>query len=247
MPHGFEVFNSSGIKVIDSDSPCLVLAQKTSITAWTGAIGDLGSVQTISITYNGRSDSVPVPVIYTSPSLHGSTYVAGIVRVSRSGNSWTYLVGIAYGMGISAPSPSGGTFLLIYDRPGPVASGSGRGLVVYDAAGLVTFAGPISPTDGAILKPVGLENVTFAAGTYGAMASFLRIEDNYDYSQNTDQTYTLIVREFCFGATITSTGVGNTEIESANYVAANSSGGGNGTLNYGINQDIIVVNLAGSV
>jgi hypothetical protein len=247
MPVGFEVFNANGVKVVDNTFPCLALAQKTSITAWTGTFGDLGSVDTVSISYSGTADSVPVPVIYAAPATHSSA-VIGIVRSSRSGNTWTYIIGIAYPEGTTRPSPSGSVFLLIYDRPLAAAGSSGRGLEIFDSAGLLIFAGPTSPTNGAHLKPVGLSAATLPTGPkYAAIASYIRVETQYDYSQNTDQTWTLAIREDVEGAYIQATTVTTSSFLAASFINLNSGGGSGFTEFYGVIQDPIAADVTGSV
>jgi hypothetical protein len=247
MPVGFEVFNSSGVKIIDNLSPCLALAQKTSVTAWTGTFGDLNSVQTISISYAGTANSTPVPVVYANPSIH-SAAVIGIVRSSRSGNTWTYILGIAYPEGTTPPSPSGSVFLLIYDRPLAASASVNRGIEVYSDTGLLIFAGPISPTNGAHLKPVGLAGATLPSGPkYAAIASYLRVEDIYDYSQNTDFTWTLSIRENVEGCSIQSTSIQTSSILAASFVDLDSGGGSSFSSFYGVIQDPVVANVTGSV
>lgn len=247
MPVGFEVFNSSGVKIIDNLSPCLALAQKTSVTAWTGTFGDLNSVQTISISYAGTANSTPVPVVYADPSIH-SDGVIGIVRSSRSGNTWTYILGIAYPEGTTPPSPSGSVFLLIYDRPLAASGSVNRGIEVYSDAGLLIFAGPISPTNGAHLKPVGIAGLTLPSGPkYAAIASYLRVEDIYDYSENTDLTWTLSIRENVEGCSIQSTSIQTSSILAASFVDLDAGGGSNFTSFYGVIQDPVAANVTGSV
>jgi hypothetical protein len=248
MPVGFEVFNANGVKVVDNQSPCLALAQKTAVTSWTGTFGDLNSVQTISVSYAGSANSTPVPVVYANPSIH-SNGVIGIINSSRSGNTWTYLLGIAYPEGTTPPSPNGSVFLLIYDRPLVVPGSSGRGIEVYDAAGLLIFAGPISPTNGAHLKPVGLAGTTLPSGPkYAAIGSYLRIENIYDYSQNTDQTWTLSIRENVEGCSIQSTNIQATgSILTASFINLNSGGGSSFSSFYGILQDPVAADVTGTV
>lgn len=248
MPVGFEVFNSSGVKVVDNESPCLALAQKTSVTAWTGTFGDLNSVQTISVSYAGTANSTPVPVVYLDPATH-PTAVIGIINSSKSGNTWTYLLGIAYPEGTAPPSPSGSVFLLIYDRPLAASASVNRGIEVYNDAGLLIFAGPISPTDGAHLKPVGLAGDTLPSGPkYAAIASYLRVQNIYDYSQNTDQTWTLSIREDVEGCSIQATSIQATgSILTASFIDLNSGGGSNFTNFYGIIQDPVAANVTGTV
>lgn len=248
MPAGLEVFNADGVKIIDNQSPCLSLAQKTAVTSWTGTFGDLNSVQTISVSYAGTANSTPVPVVYANPSIHSSG-VIGIINSSRSGNTWTYLLGIAYPEGITPPSPNGSVFLLVYDRPLEVAGSSGRGIEVYSDTGLLIFAGPISPTNGAHLKPVGLAGVTLPSGPkYAAIGSYLRVENIYDYSQNTDQTWTLSIRENVEGSSIQATNIQATgSILTASFVDLNSGGGSSITTFYGIIQDPVVANVTGTV
>ena len=248
MPVGFEVFNVNGVKVIDTQSPCLALAQKTAVTAWTSTFGDLNSVQTISVSYVGSANSTPVPVVYANPSIH-SNGIIGIISSSRSGNTWTYLLGIAYPEFTTPPSPNGSVFLLIYDRPLVVSGSSGRGIEVYDASGLLIFAGPISPTNGAHLKPVGLAGATLPSGPkYAAIGSYLRVENIYDYSENTDQTWTLSIRENVDGCNIQSTNIQATgSILTASYINLESGGGSSSTTFYGIIQDPVVANVTGTV
>lgn len=248
MPVGLEVFNADGVKVIDNQSPCLALAQKTAVTAWTGTFGDLNSVQTISISYVGSANSTPVPVVYANPSIH-SNGVVGIITSSRSGNTWTYILGIAYPEGTTLPSPNGSIFLLIYDRPLPIGGSSNRGIEVYSDASLLIFAGPISPTNGAHLKPVGLAGATLPSGPkYAAIGSYLRVENIYDYSQNTDQTWTLAIRENVEGCSIQATNIqASGGILTASFVNLNSGGGSSYTSFYGIIQDPVVANVTGTV
>jgi hypothetical protein len=248
MPVGFEVFNANGVKVIDNQSPCLALAQKTSVTAWTGTFGDLNSVQTISISYAGTANSIPVPVVYADPAIH-SAGVIGIINSSRSGNTWTYLLGVAYPEGATPPSPSGSVFLLIYDRPLAASGSSGRGIEVFSDTGLLIFAGPISPTNGAHLKPVGLAGATLPSGPkYAAIGSFLRVEDIYDYTLNTDLSFTLTIQERVEGSSIQATSVqASGSILAASFVELDSGGGTSGTTFYGVVQDPVAANVTGTV
>lgn len=248
MPAGFEVFNASGVKIIDNLSPCLALAQKTSITAWTGTAGDLNSVSTVTISYTGTANSVPVPVVYADPAVHGANFVIGVMSQTRSGNTWTYIIGIAYDEGTTVPSPSGSVFFLVYDRPKFTSGAAGSGIEVFDSAGLIIFAGPASPTNGAILKPAGLANTTLASGPkYAAIASFLKIEDIYDYTLNTDLTFTLTIREFATGARMTSTGIVTDETLSATFIELDSGGGTGSTTLYGVNQDPVAADVTGTI
>lgn len=248
MSQGIEVFNAAGIKIIDAISPCLVLAQKTPITAWTGFTGDLQSVQTATVTYTGQADSTPVPVIYLDPAVHGSSCVAGVFSMSRSGNTWTYVLAVAYPQFASPPNPNGSVFFLIYDRPRSSSSGASQGFEVYDVNGKPTFTGAVSPTNGAFLKPVGLGGTSLPAGRkYGALASFFRVQNTYDGDLNTDQTFSLSVREDCTAVNISSTGVSLLEILSSSFFSPNAGGGGNGVSNYGIIQEPIAVDLTGTV
>lgn len=248
MSQGIEVFNAAGVKVIDALSPCLVLAQKTPVTAWTGFTGDLQSVRTASITYTGQADSTPVPVIYLDPAVHGAACVSGVFSLSRSGNTWTYVLAVAYATNVPEPDPNGSVFFLIYDRPRASAGGSSQGFEVYDAAGKPTFTGAVSPTNGAILKPVALSGTVLPIGPkYGALASFLRVQNTYDGDLNTDQTFTLSVREDSMGVNISSTGVAINEVLSGTFFSPNAGGGGNGVANYGVIQEPIAVDLTGTV
>lgn len=249
MPAGFEVFNSNGVKIIDNLSPCVALAQKTSITAWTGTAGDLGSINTVTVSYVGNANSVPVPVVYANPAVHGANFVIGIMSQTRSGNTWTYKIGMAYDEGTTQPSPSGSVFFLVYDRPSYVAGSSGTGIQIFDSSGLIIFAGPTSPTNGAILKPAGLANTTLPSSPkYGAIASYLKIENIYDYSENTDLTWTLTVREYAYGARMTATGILTDEALSATlFQSGSGGGGGGGDFFYGVNQDPVAANITGTV
>lgn len=248
MAEGIEVYNANGVKIIDAVSPCLVLAQKTAVNAWTGSTGDLESVRTATITYNGQSDSTPVPVVYLDPAVHGGSHVAGVFSQSRSGNTWTYVLAVAYPIGMDEPNPSGSVFFLIYDRPRAATSGANRGFETYDATGKPTFTSPTSPTNGALLKPVGLAGTPLPTGRkYGALASYLRVSNTYDGDLNTDQTFTLSVREDAIGTTVTSTGVVVSEVLSETFFSPNAGGGGNGVSNYGVIQDPVAVDLTGTV
>jgi hypothetical protein len=248
MPAGFEFWNANGVRVTDLQSPCLALAQKTAVTAWTGTFGDLNSVQTISISYAGTADSVPVPVVYADPAIH-SNGVIGILRSSRSGNIWTYILGMAYPEGVTPPSPNGSVFLLIYDRPLAVSADICRFIELFDDAGRLIFAGPISPTNGAHLKPVGLAGATLPSGPkYAAIGSFLRVENIYDYSQNTDQTWTLTIRENVEGCSIQTNSVQATGgMLTASFLELNSGGGSGFSSFSGVIQDPVAVNVSGTV
>lgn len=248
MPAGFEVFNASGVKIIDNLSPCLALTQRTPITAWTGQAGDLNSVNTVTISYTGNANSVPVPVVYADPAVHGANFVTGVMSQTQSGNTWTYVIGMAYDEGTTVPSPNGSVFFLVYDRPNFTATGPGSGIEVFDGSGRIIFKGPVSPTNGAILKPAGLANTTLASGPkYAAIASYLKIEDIYDYTLNTDLTFTLSIREFAYGARMTSTGILTDETLSATFIELDSGGGTSGSTFYGVNQDPVAANVTGTV
>lgn len=161
MPVGFESINLDGIVQIGEGFKCLRLVSRGTLSLpTTHADSSLVKMGTLTVT-NGVN-----PIVVTR-FLSTSNHFGGVLGVSKSGSTFTFTIA-----GTAIPpstSPPSSVDYWVYDSP--VASSSGAGFEVYDAAGGIIFS-----TAWDILQPA----VTLSSPTkYGAAYnSFMTYQEN---------------------------------------------------------------------